>query len=196
MITLPQPRLDGACSVEWALHARRSVREFRDVALTRAEVSQLLWAAQGITGGGGLRTAPSAGALYPLELYLIVGSVQAIDAGIYRYAPETNQLGLIAAGDRRRDFAEAALDQEAVAQAAAVLAFTAVERRTTAKYGKRGVRYIHIEIGHAAQSVFLQAMALGLAAVVVGAFDDELLGQRLNLPVGELPLYLMPVGRS
>ena len=194
-ISLPAPRQDSGFSLERALHERRSVREFGKTALTQEEVSQLLWAAQGITSRDGLRTAPSAGALYPLELYLVAGNVQNLDPGIYKYASPGHKLKKIMPGDQRRVLAAAALNQDCVANAAAVLVFTAVERRTTRKYGSRGVRYMHIEVGHAAQNVFLQATALGLGAVVVGAFDDDRLRETLKLPEGEAPLYLMPLGR-
>jgi SagB-type dehydrogenase family enzyme len=194
-ISLPAPRQGSGFSLERALHERRSVREFGKTALTQEEVSQLLWAAQGITSRDGLRTAPSAGALHPLELYLAAGNVQNLDPGIYKYVPPGHKLKKIMAGDQRRELAAAALSQDYVANAAAVLVFTAVERRTTRKYGSRGVRYMHIEVGHAAQNVFLQATALGLGAVVVGAFDDDRLRELLKLPEGEAPSYLMPLGR-
>jgi len=194
-IRLPPPRLDSEFALERALRERRSVRAFGRAALTQTEVGQLLWAGQGVTAPDGLRTAPSAGALFPLELYVVVGSVENLDPGIYRYGPQPHRLARIAAGDVRADLARAALGQDFVARAAAVLVFAAVEERTTRKYGKRGVRYVHIEVGHAAQNVFLQATALGLDAVVVGAFNDRMVQRALNLPEGEAPLYLMPVGR-
>ena len=194
-LSLPAPRQDSEFSIERALHERRSVREFGKTALTQDEVSQLLWAAQGITSRDGLRTAPSAGALYPLELYLVVGMVRDLDPGVYRYAPAGHKLMKIIAGDQRHKLASAAHVQDCVADAAAVLVFTAIERRTTRKYGSRGVRYVHIEIGHASQNVFLQATALGLGTVVVGAFEDDAVGELLHLPEGEVPLYLMPLGR-
>jgi SagB-type dehydrogenase family enzyme len=194
-ISLPAPRQESDFSLERALRERRSVREFGKAALTPEEVSQLLWAAQGVTSRDGLRTAPSAGALYPLELYLVVGAVRDLDPGVYKYVPAGHKLMKVMTGDLRRPLAAAALGQDSVADAAAVLVFTAVEQRTTRKYGSRGARYVHIETGHAAQNVFLEATALGLAAVVVGAFDDEKVGEVLNLPQGETPLYLMPLGR-
>ncbi len=193
--SLPAPRLDSDFSVERALRERRSVREFARAALTPAEISQLLWAAQGMTSRDGLRTAPSAGALYPLELYLVVGAVQGLEAGIYNYVPDGHRLVRKVSGEHRRELAAAALGQECVADAAVVLVFASVERRTTRKYGSRGARYIHIEVGHAAQNVLLQATALGLGAVVVGAFDDAKVAALLNLPAGEAPLYLVPLGR-
>jgi SagB-type dehydrogenase family enzyme len=194
-IALPAPRRESGFPLERALSERRSVREFSKAALTQEEVSQILWAAQGVTSRDGLRTAPSAGALYPLELYLVAGNVQNLDPGIYKYVPAGHLLIKIMAGDQRRKLAAASLGQDSVANAAAVLAFTAVERRTTRKYGNRGVRYIHIEVGHASQNVFLEATALGLGAVVVGAFEDDRLRETLKLPEGEAPLYLMPLGR-
>lgn len=194
-VSLPAPRLESDFSLERALRERRSIREFSKAPLTQQEVSQLLWAAQGITGRDGLRTAPSAGALYPLELYLVVGAVEGLDPGIYKYVPAGHTLVKVISGDQRRKLAAAALGRDSVADAAAVLVFTGVEKRTTGKYGSRGVRYVHIETGHTAQNVFLQATALGLGAVVVGAFDDKKVGEILNLPQGETSLYLMPLGR-
>lgn len=194
-ISLPAPRLDSHFSVERVLHERRSFREFRKTAVTLPEISQLLWAGQGVTSRDGLRTAPSAGALYPLELYLVAGDVQNLDRGIYRYVPSGHKLIRMASGEHRHDLAAAVLGQDYVANAAAVLVFTALEQRTSRKYGSRGMRYVHIEVGHAAQNVFLQVAALDLGAAVVGAFDDEKVGQILSLPEGQAPLYLMPIGR-
>lgn len=194
-LSLPAPRQDSDFSIERALHERRSVRDFGKTALTQDEVSQLLWAAQGVTSRDGLRTAPSAGARYPLELYLVAGNVENLDPGIYKYVSAGHKLMKIMTGDQRRVLAAASLGQDSVADAAVVLVFTAVERRTTRKYGSRGVRYVHIEIGHASQNVFLEATALGLGAVVVGAFEDGAVGELLHLPKGEAPLYLMPLGR-
>lgn len=196
LVTLPAPHREGDTSLEIALSRRRSVRVFRDAALTLDEVSQLLWAAQGVTSRDSMRTAPSAGALYPLEIYLVAGNVRDVDPGIYRYSVSQHTLLRSVSGDLRAACASAALDQEWIAGAAAVTVIVAAMQRTTRKYGSRGVRYVHIEVGHAAQNLFLQAVALGLDAAVVGAFDDDRLGALLGLPAGEEPLYLMPVGRS
>jgi SagB-type dehydrogenase family enzyme len=193
-VSLPAPRTRGDASLEQVLHERRSVREFRAAPVRLDELGQLLWAAQGITHAG-LRTAPSAGALYPLELYVVTGNADGLTAGIYRYLPNGHKLTPAHAGELRPALARAALEQDYVRSAAAVLVFAAVERRTTRKYGARGTRYVHIEVGHAAQNAWLQATALGLAAVVVGAFDDEAVKGVLTLPAEEMPLYLMPVGR-
>lgn len=194
-ITLPAPRQDSGFSIERALLERRSMRTFHRAPLTREEISQLLWAAQGTTSGDGLRTAPSAGALFPLELYLITGGIGHLHAGTYRYLPARHALARLATGDARGDLAAAALGQECVADAAAVIAVTAVPARTTGKYGNRGLRYIHMEAGHAAQNVLLQATALGLGAVPIGAFDDAKVAEVLALPKGETPLYLIALGR-
>lgn len=195
MIPLPPPRTDGPVSVERALQQRRTVREFSAAALALGEIGQLLWSAQGITHPEGLRAAPSAGALYPLELTVVAGNVTGLNAGVYRYDPAGHVLMPLAAGDRRADLARAALGQSWMQQAPALIAFGAVETRTTRKYGQRGSRYVHIEVGHAAQNVFLQAESLGLGAAVVGAFDDAAVAAVLQMPEGEKPLYLMPVGK-
>ncbi len=154
-IHLPPPRLDSGFSVERALQHRRSVRDFAGTPATLAEIGQLLWAAQGITSPEGLRTAPSAGTLYPLEIMLIAGNVSGLAAGVYHYSPAGHALSVIAKGDRRMELARAALDQRWIAGAPAIVAFCAVEQRTTRKYGGRGVSYIFIEVGHAAENVFL-----------------------------------------
>ncbi|MDP3483518.1 MAG: SagB/ThcOx family dehydrogenase [Sulfuricella sp.] len=192
---MPQPRTDGPVSVERALKQRRSVRDFSAAALSLDEIGQLLWSAQGVTHPEGLRTAPSAGALYPLELTVVVGNVTGLSAGVYRYDPAGHVLTPLAAGDRRADLARAAFGQSWMQKAPALIAFGAVEARITRKYGQRGNLYVHIEVGHAAQNVFLQAEALGLGAAVVGAFDDAAVAAVLQMPKEEKPLYLMPVGK-
>ncbi len=194
-LSLPAPRLEGSLSVEEALARRRSVREFGDAALTAAQLSQLLWAAQGITAQAeGLRTAPSAGALYPLELYVAVDDVADIPAVVYRYTPTQHRLGTVLTGSVRPKLWRAALSQSAVADAPATIAVAAVFARTTRKYGERGRRYVYMEAGHAAQNVYLQAEALGLGTVVIGAFDDGVVHDVLAMGSDEEPLYLMPVG--
>ena len=194
-IGLPPPALDRLLTVEAAIRSRRSIREFGPGSITLEEISQILWAAQGITDRAGYRTAPSAGALYPLEISLIAGDVRSLPAGIYRYSPRTHTLEAGAAGDRRTAIAEAALSQRWIADAAAILVLAAVEERTTVKYGRRGVRYVHIEVGHAAQNVYLQAAALGLGTTIVGAFDDDEVKGVANLRRDETPLCLLPIGR-
>jgi len=193
-IALPQPALDGKLSLEKALLSRRSVRDFKDQALTLSQLSQLLWSAQGITDPQGFRTAPSAGALYPLEVYAVVGKVEGLPAGVYKYRPKGHQVVKVLSGDKRKEIAKAALDQEALVQGAVVLLFSGVYERTSWKYAERAERYVAIEVGHAAQNVLLQATALGLGAVPVGAFQDEEVKKVAALLEDEHPLLLIPVG--
>ncbi len=195
VIKLPPPRYESKTSLEQALLKRRSVREYSDAPLLLHELSQLLWAAQGITSRDGLRTAPSAGALYPLEVYVVAGRVEGLPSGVYQYRPRDHELALIVSGDKRRELYEAALQQEWVREGAASLVFSAVYERTTWRYGERGIRYVHMEVGHAAQNVCLQATALDLGTVVVGAFHDDRVKRILHMPDEEQPLYILPVGR-
>ena len=194
---LPGPQLNGPLTLEGALLARRSVRDFSAQALRLDEVAQLLWAAQGITAAhpSGLRTAPSAGALYPLEVILLAGNVDDLTPGVYRYRPHEHALNILVGGDRRVPLAQAALAQGWIAEAACVLALAAVYARTTGKYGTRGERYVHMEVGHVGQNVYLQAQALGLGTTMVGAFRDRDVQRVLGLEAEELPLGLLPIGR-
>ena len=194
-INLPDPRLDGPVSLEQSLHKRRCQRRFSAAPLTLQEIAQLAWAAQGITAPRGQRTCPSAGALYPLELLIIAGNVLDLAAGVYHYAPKGHELLMTAKGDTRPALAEAGLKQSFIQDAAANLLLAAVYERTTGKYGRRGIRYVHMEAGHAAQNVCLQAAALGLGTVMVGAFRDDRVKEVLNLAPDEEPLYILPVGR-
>lgn len=190
-IDLPEPSLKGEVSVEETIEGRRSVRSFSPGALTLEEISQLLWAAQGVTEERrGFRAAPSAGATYPLELYLVT------EDGIHSYAPDGHILEPVKSGDMRSSLAGAALGQRFVAEAQASIVITAVYARTAGRYGaERGRRYVHIEAGHAAQNIHLQAVALGLGSVPVGAFRDAEVSGALSLPEGHEPLYIIPVGR-
>lgn len=196
IIALPPPRLDSDFSIEEALLLRRSVREYTGEPLTLDEISQLLWAAQGITDPRGFRTAPSAGGLYPLEVYLVAGDVENLEAGVYRYRPQGHELVKIQSGDLREALCNAALGQTWVKEAAVDLVIVGVYERTTVKYGDRGIRYVHMEAGHAAQNVCLQATALGMGTVTVGAFYDDQVQKILMAPENEKPLYVMPVGRK
>lgn len=195
MISLPEPTRDGRISLEAALQDRRSVRFYSEEPLTLGEVSQLLWAGQGITRGGKFRTAPSAGALYPLEIYLVAGRVESLEPGIYRYLPLAHELESVAGGDRRDELARASLNQGAISQAAINFVITGVYQRTAAKYGERALRYIHMESGHVAQNISLQATSFGLGTVVIGAFVDDAVQRVLMLEKNTLPLSIMPVGR-
>lgn len=194
-VTLPKLQYESATSVEQALLKRRSVREFRDVPLALDDLGQLLWAAQGITDRAGFRTSPSAGALYPLEVYTVAGNVQGHPTGLYRYIPRGHALRRVADGDKRPALNRAAYDQPSIAEAPAVLALCAVYERVTGKYGERGLRYVHMEGGHTAQNVYLQAVSLNLGTVVLGAFDDKGVKDVMKLDGQEDPLYLMPVDR-
>jgi SagB-type dehydrogenase family enzyme len=187
-ITLPSPRQTGDMPLEEVIGARRSVREFAGQELSWEEIAQLLWAAQGETDPRGLRAAPSAGALYPLEIYV------ALPDGVYHYLPQGHTIERVTDRDVREDLWQAGLKQEALRQAPAVFVVTAVYERTEAKYGERAERYVHLEAGHAAQNLLLQAVALDLGAVPVGAFYDDQVVDVLGLPSDHRPLYLVPVG--
>jgi SagB-type dehydrogenase family enzyme len=189
ILELPAPELKGRMSLEQALAARRSVREFIRQTLTERELSQLLWAAQGITRADGLRTAPSAGALYPLELWVATAS------GFSHYEPHKHRLTQHLERDLRPEIYRSALMQEAILQAPAVFVIAAVYQRTARKYGEqRTPRYVHMEVGHSAQNLLLEAVALGLGGVVIGAFNDSEVERVLSLPAEQRLLYLIPVG--
>jgi SagB-type dehydrogenase family enzyme len=185
---LPAPRDSGAVALETALRRRRSVREFQVRPLSQEALAQLFWAAQGITHPRGLRTAPSAGALYPLEVYA------ATERGLLHYQPRGHCVRTVIPSDVRAALQRAAGFQESVGAAGAVFVITAVYQRTAARYGPRTERYVHIEAGHAAQNVLLEATALDLGAVPVGAFDDDQVAGVLGLPQNQRPVYLIPVG--
>ncbi len=188
LIDLPAPSHSGDVSLEQTLATRRSVRHFTSDALDAAQLSQLLWSAQGVTTDAGKRTAPSAGALYPLESYVVTSE------GWYRYLPDDHRLERCGVGDVRGALSDAAFGQEAVAAAPVVFLVTGVYDRTAHKYGHRAERYVHLEAGHAAQNLLLQAVAEGLGAVPIGAFDDGQIQSVLGLPADHEPLYLLPVG--
>ncbi len=195
-IILPAPRTTGELSVEEALLKRRSIRNFKEEPLNLEEISQLLWAAQGVTDSRQeLRTAPSAGALYPLEVYLAVKNVEGLSSGVYRYLPKEHKLILISEGNVGSYLAEAALGQGFIGEAPINLIFSAVLEITTTRYGKKGVQYVYMEAGHAAQNVYLQAESLKLGTVVVGAFNEERIREILKTPEEEMPLYIIPVGK-
>ncbi len=186
---LPKPAKSGKLSFEEVLAARRSVRRFKTDTLTREQISQLCWAAQGITEPKrGLRTCPSAGALYPLELYVVTPD------GVEHYLPKTHSTEIHLAGDLRGKLQAASLGQQCVGTAPAVFVITAVTARTQKKYGDRAERYVMMEVGHAGQNILLQAQSLGLGAVPIGAFEDAKVADALSLPKDHVPLYLIPVG--
>jgi len=186
----------GKVSIEEVLLNRRSGREYSTEPLTLAEVGQLLWAAQGITTDWGGRTAPSAGGLYPLEIYLAAGNVAELASGIYKYLPQGHELSRVKDGDLRIDISEASLGQTWVREGAIDIVIAAVYERTTQKYGNRGLRYVDMEAGHAAQNICLQATALDLGLVTVGAFSDDDVKKVLHMLPDEIPLYVIPVGNK
>lgn len=193
-VSLPAPRTQGPVSLEEAIAARRSVRDFTDDPLSLSDLGQLLWAAQGITSETGARAAPSAGGTYPLEIYVATGRVSGLEPGIYRYRPQDHSLESVSQGDLRAEIMAAGLDQASIGQAAVDVVIGAVYERTAQRYGERAERYAHLEAGHAAQNLCLQAVALGLGAVTIGAFDDEEVRGVVGMAEGEEPLYIIPVG--
>ncbi len=196
IIQLPAPNYKSNTSIEEALQKRRSVRDYSNKPLSLSEVSQILWAAQGITDEtDGLRTAPSAGALYPLEVYLVAANVEELAAGIYKYNPLNHTLKKITEGDKRVEISNAALKQRSIVEASALVVITAVYERTSVKYGKRTERYVNMEVGHVGQNIYLQGVSIGLSTVMVGAFEDESLKQAMNLPENEFPLAIYPLGK-
>jgi SagB-type dehydrogenase family enzyme len=195
-VALPKPRRTSGAAVEAVMSARRSIRDFAAGSITLGELGQLLWAAQGVTDAAGGRTAPSAGATYPLELYVATGSIEGLTPGLYRYVPRRHTLQGVATGDLRRDLASAALSQSWIAEAAAIIVVTAVFQRTTSKYGHRGERYVQIEVGHAGENFCLQAVALGLGSTVIGAFEDVAVKAVIGADEPGEPLCLLPVGRT
>ncbi len=196
---LPLPKWQSKVSVEQAIKQRRTIRSFTSQSLDLNQLSQLLWSASGITEENGYkRAAPSAGALYPMDVYVVVGQnrVPPVDAGVYRYEPGENQLSEVLKGDMRSSVARASLSQMWMADAPLTMVITAEYRRATVKYGKRGIQYALIEAGHIGQNIFLQAQSLGLEAGIVGAFNDAALIDAIGIPSAHEPILLMPVGHS
>ncbi|MEM1553796.1 MAG: SagB/ThcOx family dehydrogenase [Thermoproteota archaeon] len=197
IIELPMPITRGTMSVEEAILKRRSIRNFLNKPLSLEDVSQLLWAAQGITDPTrGLRAAPSAGATYPLEVYVVVGKncVTGLSEGLYHYKPDRHVLEHLLEEDLRSSLADAALGQSSIREAPISIIVVAIYERTTSRYGERGIRYVHMEAGHVGQNIYLQAVARGLGTVVIGAFEDSRVQKVLKLPEDQHPLYIIPVG--
>lgn len=198
-IKLPLPKYKGKVSVEEAIFKRKSIRHYKDEPLTLEDISQLLWAAGGKTIDGvtgATRAYPSAGGIYPLEIYLVVGNVTGLSKGIYRYQWDNHTITLLKEGDFRQQLMQGALGQQMVADAPVNLAFTACYSRTVNRYGQRGeIRYVSMDVGGAGQNIHLQAEALGLGTVIVGAFKNEAVKNVLGVK-NEEPLYIMPVGKK
>jgi len=210
IIQLPNARYESETSVEKALNMRRSIRTYAEAPLSISDVSQIFWAAQGITKKrekfptkwntkyewqGGYRTAPSAGALYPMELYLIVGNVEGLSKGVYKYIPKNHSLKKVIDGDKRTEIYDVALKQGSIKEGAALIVMAGVYERTSVKYGKRAERYVHMEVGFIGENVYLQGITLGIGTVMIGAFRDEELKKALDLPEDEHPLAIMPLGK-
>ena len=206
IIKLPSPQLKSKVSLEETILRRRSVRRYRREPLDLPQLSQILWSAQGITGTRGFRAAPSAGATYPLEIFVVVGKQGVIageakqapaelQAGIYHYEAASHSLILHKPADLRPDLARATLDQEFIIDAPVHIVICALYHRTSYRYGRRGERYVHIEVGHVGENIHLQVVALGLATVEVGAFHDEEVRTVLGVDEQIKPLYIMPVGK-
>ncbi|MFN3966908.1 MAG: SagB/ThcOx family dehydrogenase [Endomicrobiia bacterium] len=189
IIILPEPKKQGNISVEECIANRRSIRDFQKQDLSIEQISQILWSAQGITDTKRkFRAAPSAGALYPMELYLMCSK------GVFHYLPEVHKLERISNKDLRRELSDASWGQSFIADAGISVVLCAVYGRTTWRYGQRGIRYVDMEAGHIAQNIHLQAVALGLGSVPVGAFSDEKVKSLLSLPKDHQPIYIIPVG--
>jgi SagB-type dehydrogenase family enzyme len=204
VVKLPGPVLDGSVSIEKALATRRSVRQYQDEPLTLNEISQLVWSAYGVTQPipdapelrGGLKTAPSAGALYPLDIYVVAGNVTNLSPGIYKYQPETHELLQLSEGDKRKELCDADLNQTWIKEAPASIVYSAIYERNTSKYGKRGrERYVCMDLGHSAENVYLQCASLGLGTCAIGAFLDDNVKLVIQMTRSEEPLYIMPVGK-
>jgi SagB-type dehydrogenase family enzyme len=196
-IRLPPPPHKGTLSLEEAIARRRSIRDFTPEPVSLSQLSQILWAAQGISDTlREFRTVPSAGATYPLEVFVVCGGngVEGVADGIYHYNVAQHSLVLHHKGDVRLELARAALEEQFIYQAPVDIVICALYQRITPRYGGRAERYVHMEVGHAGQNIYLQAVALGLATVAVGAFHDEEVREVLRLDKQYKPLYIMPVG--
>jgi SagB-type dehydrogenase family enzyme len=207
IIKLPPPQLKGNVSLEETILRRRAVRRYRREPLDLSQLSQILWSAQGITDTREFRAAPSAGATYPLEIFVFVGkqgviaseakhSPEELPAGIYHYEADSHSLSLHKPADSRPDLARATLDQEFIIDAPVDIVICALYHRTSYRYGRRGERYVHIEVGHVGENIHLQTVALGLATVEVGAFHDEEVRKVLGVEEQIKPLYIMPLGKA
>ncbi len=209
VVELPPPQFEGNCSVEKALATRRSVRVFNSEPMSLATLSQLVWAAQGVTRKedapsdwswgtwqGGKRTAPSAGAMYPLELYVVAGNVQGIQPGIYKYRPQSHALALASTGDKRSQMSTRGPGQKWIEAAPCLLVVAGNHARLEPRFGDRATRYLHIEVGHVVENICLQAAALGLGSTVVGSFVDQLVKEVIGMSEEESPLAFVPVGKE
>ncbi|PKO98824.1 MAG: nitroreductase [Bacteroidetes bacterium HGW-Bacteroidetes-8] len=200
---LASPSIKGDISLEETINSRRSRRSFLGDGVTDIHLSQILWSAYGVTRPstnpqvrGGLRSAPSAGARYPLEIYAVVGNIPGIEPGVYKYEAPQHRIVRLIAKDVRKELTSAALNQKMVQDAPFSVFYSAVYSRITDRYGDRGrERYVCMDLGHSAQNVYLQAEALKLGTCAIGAFNDEMVTAVMQLPQNEVPLYIMPIGK-
>lgn len=189
-VKLPEPKYEGAVSVEKALKERRSLRAYKDAPLSMGDASQVLWAAQGITEPGrGLRTAPSARAQYFLTVYFFARNVTGLKQGMYRYVPAGHMLEAVADGDVKGKLYKAA-GQSAIQKAPAALVIAGAKDRA------KNENWMYLEAGHAAQNIYLEGVSLGIGTVVMAGFDADAVGKAVGLPVNEKVLYIMPIGKK
>jgi len=193
-VMLSEPKASETSHIEELIEKRRSVRKYTDRELSESVISRILWAAQGISSKDGLRTSPSAGALYPLEVHVVAGEGSGLETGTYRYIPKEHTLVQEITGDIREKLSKVVLSQPMVKDASVSIVISAVYPRITSKYGKRGIRYTHMEAGHVAQNVYLLGTELGIGTCAIGAFEDEEVRKVLKLPANEEPLYILPLG--
>jgi SagB-type dehydrogenase family enzyme len=195
VVPLPEPDLAGSVSLEETLLRRRSVRSFAPDPLPLATIGQLAWSAQGVTDPStGYRTAPSAGGTLPIEVDLIVRGMPGLTAGVYRYLPTAHALRRRLDGDPREEVVAATMGQAFLLEPPVVMALSSVAERTAPRFGAFTERLIDMEVGHVGQNVSLQAVALGLATVVVAAIREPEMAAALHLAPGERPIYLLPLG--
>lgn len=188
-IKLPQPNSSGSISLEQSIASRRSERSYQANELSPQQLSQILWAAQGITDPEfGLRAAPSAGALYPLSIYIAKGD------GLFRYISSGHKLVQLSTEDKRPSIMRASLGQAWIRQAPVSIILAANFKITQEKYGPRAYRYVCMEAGHVAENILLQAVSLGLASIAIGAFWDDVIKVTLELPDNQDPLYIISLG--
>jgi len=188
MIELPQPKTKGTVSIEETITKRRSVRNFQKKNLTIEQISQILWSAQGLTSKRGFRSAPSAGAIYPMEIYF------ASNDGLFRYIPQGHKIEKLKDGDLRSQLCNAAFGQDFISYAGISIIICCDYEKIISKYSKRGIRYADMEAGHITQNIQLQAVSLGLGSCPVGAFNDGSVSKLLQLPKNLTPIYIIPVG--
>jgi SagB-type dehydrogenase family enzyme len=193
-VRLPEARRQGTLSLEAALAARHSTRALTRDSVDLADVAQLLWATQGINRPDGHRTAPAAGGIYALELYVVAARVRGLPAGVYHYRQAGHLLETVSAGDRLQAITDSATHQAWQADAAVAVIFTGDYQRLGARFRDRAERYVPMEIGFAAQNLYLEVAALGLGTTFAGSFQDSTMARLVGLPAGQTPMGIMPIG--